>query len=607
MTSDWALVDVETSGLHARRDRVLSVAVATLDSAGGIEEEYSSLFNPGCDPGPTHVHGLTRQRLRGAPEFGAGLSEVTRLLAGRTLVAHNAAFDHGFLNAEAARLGQRLPTTHRLCTVTLARRLQLGVPNVRLATLAQYWGIRQLAAHDARDDVRTLQQVFARGRELADGLGLALPVVACDETARAYPDKVVRVDCPWQDPGRFQPAVGLVQGTKAVITGPTSLARLDLARKLTDAGLDVMNAISGRTGVVIANAGASASRKLERAADLGIPVISEAQVLDLATRIVPGRPKTGPEVVEIIEPPIPRPAARPVTNRPVTNRSGPWSGRRILVLGGAHLEATLMRSRIVQLGGIPAVNLTATVTDVLVLDGGDGDRRMPKIRARQLSILSALDVDTALHGEPARPAVTAAAPTPEPAASEPAASEPTTTAVVAAPVFLVPGEVIDLPAGGGLADLVVNVAWRADGAAIPVVDVVAFELGEDQQVLSDDEFIFYNAPTSPDGAVTLTVDGDCEQGVGINLAAIPADVSQVMVGAAIEEGTFGDLGALSISVDTTARTVATGVLDAATTERSMIIAEIYRRRGCWRLRMLGQGYDDDLAAFAVRYGVDVDE
>ncbi len=62
---DWALVDVETSGVIARRDRVLSVAVVTIGPDGEQTGEFSTLLNPGCDPGPVHVHGLTPERLLG--------------------------------------------------------------------------------------------------------------------------------------------------------------------------------------------------------------------------------------------------------------------------------------------------------------------------------------------------------------------------------------------------------------------------------------------------------------------------------------------------------------------------------------------------------------
>ena len=79
------------------------------------------------------------------------------------------------------------------------------------------------------------------------------------------------------------------------------------------------------------------------------------------------------------------------------------------------------------------------------------------------------------------------------------------------------------------------------------------------------------------------------------------------MGAAIEDKTFGELGALAVEVTTSDAGIASAVLDAATTERSMIIAEACRRRDVWRLRMVGQGYDDDLAGFATRDGVEVED
>ena len=582
----WALVDVETSGLRAREHRVLSVAAITMDAAGRVEDEFSTLLNPGCDPGPVHIHHLTRERLNGAPTFDTVIGPLTRLLDGRTLVAHNAAFDHGFLVEEARRAGATLPTARRLCTVTLARRLQLDVPDVKLGTLARHWGIRQENAHDALDDARTLTHVFRRSVDLAESLGLGLPIVACGASSRAYPDKVTRVPCPWREAGRFDPSVGLVQGTKIVITGPTNVPRAELAHRLADAGMDVMNSLSGRTGLLVVNSGAPYSRKLERAAEFGTPIVDEATVLRLAGNPVAGVLKAAPKEIEVIEV-ISAPAA---PSKP----AGPWAGRRTLVIGGSHLEATVMRSRIVQLGGVPAINLTSRVSQVLVLSGGEGDPRMTKIVNRKLTLLTMADVDAAL-GLTA-PKIDTEVDT-EPDAETEAAPMPE-------PVTMTPGMVIDLPTG--LHSVSVNVAWSAAAIAAPEVDVVAFELDNTDRVLSDDEFVFFNQPASPDGAVALSIDGDREQGITVELGSVPEDVARVTVGAAIEQATFGDLGALSVTVDSGATTIATAVVDAATSERSMIIAEVYRRRGVWRLRILGQGYDDDLAAFAVRHGVEVD-
>jgi DNA polymerase-3 subunit epsilon len=90
------------------------------------------------------------------------------------LVAHNAAFDYGFLAAEARRAGVKLPVRQRLCTLALSRRLGLDVPNHRLGTLARYWGVPQRLAHDAYDDAHVLSGVFAHSMGLAAQLGMPL-------------------------------------------------------------------------------------------------------------------------------------------------------------------------------------------------------------------------------------------------------------------------------------------------------------------------------------------------------------------------------------------------------------------------------------------------
>lgn len=135
---------------------MLSLAALVLDPQGRVEHSVSHLVNPGTDPGPTHVHGLTAEMLAGQPRFADVVDEVAALLPGRTLVAHNVTFDYTFLAAEAEMAGAELPVDSVMCTLELARRLDLGLPNLRLQTLAAHWGVVATRAHDALDDARVL-------------------------------------------------------------------------------------------------------------------------------------------------------------------------------------------------------------------------------------------------------------------------------------------------------------------------------------------------------------------------------------------------------------------------------------------------------------------
>ena len=102
-TTDFVVVDVETSGFDATCHRVLSVAALTLAADGSPARVLHTLLDPGVDPGPTNIHGLTPAMLAGQPHYRDIAPTLNELLAGRILVAHNPAFDHAFLAAEAAR------------------------------------------------------------------------------------------------------------------------------------------------------------------------------------------------------------------------------------------------------------------------------------------------------------------------------------------------------------------------------------------------------------------------------------------------------------------------------------------------------------------------
>lgn len=162
--------------MHPATSRVISLAALAMSPVGVIERAVVSLLNPGVDPGPTDIHGLTRDMLEGSPRFVDVAANLVGLLRGRTLVAHNAAFDYAFLAAEADIAGVALPVTAVMCTVELAGRLQLGTDNLKLSTLAKYWGITQRRPHDALDDALVLTRVLRRALARARELDVPLPI-----------------------------------------------------------------------------------------------------------------------------------------------------------------------------------------------------------------------------------------------------------------------------------------------------------------------------------------------------------------------------------------------------------------------------------------------
>lgn len=73
----YAVLDVETTGLDPVRDRVVEVAVVLLDSHGHALHEWSTLVNPGIGTsGPRHIHGIASEWLADAPPFSAVVGDI---------------------------------------------------------------------------------------------------------------------------------------------------------------------------------------------------------------------------------------------------------------------------------------------------------------------------------------------------------------------------------------------------------------------------------------------------------------------------------------------------------------------------------------------------
>ena len=162
MEGRYAVVDIETSGLSARRHRILQVAVVTVQD-GVIVDEWTSLvlLGPLRRVGPRQVHGLGRRELRKAPRPAPVLTELARRLDGATVVAHNVRFDWPFLVRAARRARVALPDTPQVDTLWLSRRLDPDRQLLHgLAAVAERYGITNQRPHDALHDARTTAAIL---------------------------------------------------------------------------------------------------------------------------------------------------------------------------------------------------------------------------------------------------------------------------------------------------------------------------------------------------------------------------------------------------------------------------------------------------------------
>ncbi|MCY4104687.1 MAG: exonuclease domain-containing protein [bacterium] len=99
----FAVLDTETTGF-ARSDRIVEIALLTV-VAGEVVDEFDTLVQPGRDPGPVHVHGITPAMLQAAPRFADLARDIAARLNGSVIVAHNIHFDLRMLRGEFERIG----------------------------------------------------------------------------------------------------------------------------------------------------------------------------------------------------------------------------------------------------------------------------------------------------------------------------------------------------------------------------------------------------------------------------------------------------------------------------------------------------------------------
>jgi DNA polymerase-3 subunit epsilon len=160
----FAVVDIETSGLSVRRHRILQLGLVVADGEGTVHEQWSTLVRLRWwfqRVGPTEVHGLRRRTLRGAPALADAVRELGRRIDGMVLVGHNIDFDAEFIERAAKRSGTPLCLGPRLCTLRLSRALDPDRElSHRLVDVATRYGVTLDKPHDALSDAQATAAVL---------------------------------------------------------------------------------------------------------------------------------------------------------------------------------------------------------------------------------------------------------------------------------------------------------------------------------------------------------------------------------------------------------------------------------------------------------------
>jgi len=195
--------DTETTGVfadhaeEALRDRVVEIGCVEIVNLERTGREFHVYINPerSVPDEVVRVHGLTREFLSNHRKFAEIADEFVAFVGDAPLVAHNAAFDQGFINAEFRRLGREGASDERFVDTLMIARKRFPGASCSLDALAKRFQLdrygfdlasrKGAGGHGALVDARILAEVYLQlkgGRE--QRLAFDVAEVANDDVAR---------------------------------------------------------------------------------------------------------------------------------------------------------------------------------------------------------------------------------------------------------------------------------------------------------------------------------------------------------------------------------------------------------------------------------------
>lgn len=147
----------------------------------------------------------------------------------------------------------------------------------------------------------------------------------------------------------------------------------------------------------------------------------------------------------------------------------------------------------------------------------------------------------------------------------------------------------------------------------PDTDLSALQLTAAGKVRNDDDFVFYGQPKSPEGAVSYRnkakEDGGYLHEMEVDLGRVPATIEKIALTLTIDPSTpatFSSVVGLAMSISDAGGTELVQVIPEGSTESALILAELYRRNGAWKVRHVAQGFNNGLRGIATSFGVTVE-
>ena len=162
LDTEFVAFDIETTGLNAMNDRMTEIG-AVIFSGGEVKKVFNTFVDPQrhIPPDITTLTGIKDSDVKGAPLEKEAMEKFMDFIGDRPLIAHNAHFDVGFMQAAAQRSGMRFNPVF-LDTLALSQALCPELKRFKLDTVSNHLGLPQFNHHRASDDAMVVVRIMGK-------------------------------------------------------------------------------------------------------------------------------------------------------------------------------------------------------------------------------------------------------------------------------------------------------------------------------------------------------------------------------------------------------------------------------------------------------------
>ena len=169
---EYVAFDLETTGLYARRDKIIEIGAVRMKN--GVEiDRFQTFVDPGCrlEKRTTDLTGITDDMLRGAPRIEEALPQFLEFVAGSVLVAHNADFDTTFIYHACQAQGIPYDLTS-VDTLTISQNILTHLSKHTLDVVAKDFDMADFNHHRAGDDALVCGRIMGKLMEKLQVMGV---------------------------------------------------------------------------------------------------------------------------------------------------------------------------------------------------------------------------------------------------------------------------------------------------------------------------------------------------------------------------------------------------------------------------------------------------